>query len=125
MRLLLDSHALYWWVTDSPRLSDQARGAILDPENEILASAVSYYELGLKQARGKLPGNPHELRRSVDDDGFREIPIDARHVVTAAGFRWRHRDPWDRILAAQGLHEDATLISLDRVFDESSVNRLW
>lgn len=122
---MLDSHALYWWVTGSSRLSKPALDVIAEETNEVLVSAASFYELGLKIRRGLIPGDLGELRDAVLQDGFTRLAVDERHAGEAAMLDWDHRDPWDRILAAQARVELCSLVSVDQVFDGIEVERVW
>ncbi len=125
MKLLLDSHAVWWWITDSPKLSDNLKQKLIDEPAAVHVSIVSYYEIGLKQRRGRLPGHPLEMREAIRADGFVELDLSAIHLVTASQLDWSHGDPWDRILAAQALVEDCTLVSIDQIFDGIAVKRIW
>lgn len=125
MKLLLDSHAVYGWMTGSARLSAVARGLILDAENEVLVSAVSIYEIELKASRRRVDLPPQELRAALRRNTVRELPITHDHAEYAAQLAWGHRDPWDRLLAAQALLENCALVSLDKVFDATAVSRRW
>ena len=125
MRLLLDSHAVYWWVGGSRRLSEAARGLILDRSNDVLVSAVSVYELEWKARRSRIALPPQELRAALRRNAVEDLPITHDHADYAAQLDWDHRDPWDRILAAQARLENCSLISVDQVFDAIGVDRQW
>jgi PIN domain nuclease of toxin-antitoxin system len=123
--VLLDSHAIYWWTIGSDRLSATARSLIEDKANVVLVSAVSFYELDNKMRLKKLDLKPQELRAAVADSGLQTLPITDLHAELAAAFDWEHRDPWDRILAAQTRLEHCALISTDVVFDAVLHERIW
>ena len=125
MRLLLDSHAVYWWVAGSSRLSVTARGLIVDRENAVLVSAVSIYELEYKARRGRLALPSQELRAALRRNAVEDLPITHDHADYAAQLDWEHRDPWDRLLAAQARLENCSLVSVDEVFDAIGVDRQW
>ena len=125
MRVLLDSHTVYWWLTGSARLSTTARDLILDRTNAVLVSAVSIYEIELKAARRRLTLPPQELRAALRRNGVEELPVTHGHAEYAALLDWAHRDPWDRLLAAQALLENCELVSVDKVFDAAAVTRRW
>lgn len=125
MRLLLDSHAVYWWVAGSRRLSATARGLILDRENAVLVSAVSIYELEWKAQRARIALPPQELRAALRRNAVEDLPITHEHAEYAAQLDWDHRDPWDRLLAAQARLENCALVSVDEVFNAIGVDRLW
>lgn len=125
MKLLLDSHAVYWWTIGSSRLSSRARTLIEDKRNTVLVSAVSFYELDNKMRLKKLDLKPQELRAAVSASGLQTLAISDLHAELAAAFDWDHRDPWDRILAAQTRLEHCALVSTDLVFDAILHERIW
>ena len=112
MNFLLDSHVLLWWLEDNPRIGPPVRGPISDPGNRVYVSAASVWEIGIKQALGKLsvPGSILEL---LQDEGFEELPMTARHAEAAANLPPIHRDPFDRMLVAQTRLEGLTLVTHD------------
>jgi len=125
MKILLDSHAIYWWTIGSDRLSTKARTLIEDKANAILVSAVSFYELDNKMRLNKLDLKPQELRAAVTESGLQTLAITDLHAELAAAFDWDHRDPWDRILAAQARLEHCTFVSTDPAFDTILHERVW
>lgn len=125
MKVLLDSHAIYWWAIGSERLSARARALIEDKTNVVMVSAVSFYELDNKMWLNKLDLKPQELRAAVTASGLQTLAITDLHAELAASFDWDHRDPWDRILAAQTRLEHCVLISTDVVFDTVLHERIW
>ena len=125
MKVLLDSHAVYWWTIGSDRLSVTARLLIENKANTILVSAVSFYELDNKMRLKKLDLKPQELRAAVSDSGLQTLAITDLHAELAASFEWDHRDPWDRILAAQVRLEHCAFVSVDGAFDAVLHERVW
>lgn len=125
MKILLDSHAVYWWTIGSDRLSGKARSLIEDKANTILVSAVSFYELDNKMRLRKLDLKPQELRAALTASGLQTLAISDLHAELAAAFDWEHRDPWDRILAAQARLEHCDFVSTDVVFDAILHERVW
>ena len=125
MRLLLDSHVVYWWVAGSRRLSAAALGLILNRENVVLVSAVSIYELEWKAQRSRIALPSQEMRAALRRNAVEDIPITHDHAEYAAQLDWDHRDPWDRLLAAQARLENCSLVSVDEVFDAIGVDRQW
>lgn len=129
MRLLLDTHALLWTLADPGKLSGTARSAIEDRGNELWVSAASAWELATKYRLGKLPnaqvlvlGYAEHLAR-LD---ARELAVSSRHALDAGSLNWEHRDPFDRMLAAQAMVESAALVTADAVFsDLAGVHVLW
>jgi PIN domain nuclease of toxin-antitoxin system len=123
MRLLLDTHAFLWWVRDAHQLS-----AIADPDNECLLSLVSCWEMAIKLSLGKLK-LPGAIERFIPEqltaNGFRQLEIGFRHVAHVASLAFHHRDPFDRLLAAQAIEDGLTIISADSVFRKYGVKRIW
>ena len=128
MRLLLDTHALVWWLDDSMELSREADAAIRDPANDIWVSAVSAFEIAQKHRLGKLP-SAARLARNFDSDvmaeGFLALSISPGEARLAGAMLNPHRDPFDRMLIAQALLNDMTLVSNEKLFDGFGVARLW
>lgn len=128
MRYLLDTHALLWWMTDDPQLSSRARELIADERNNILVSAASAWEIATKFRLGKLPIAEAAIPRFnelVEADGFEHLPVSYLHALRAAGFSVEHRDPFDRMLAAQSALEAAPLITRDPVFTAFGTDVVW
>jgi PIN domain nuclease of toxin-antitoxin system len=128
LRLLLDTHAVLWALTDSPRLSRRAAALIGDVANDLLVSPVTAYEVCLKHTLGKLP---EAAALAADFEGellplnVEWLPITQRHMIAAGKLDMAHRDPFDRILMAQSLVERVPLVSIEAVFDDYGVVRLW
>jgi PIN domain nuclease of toxin-antitoxin system len=128
MRLLLDTHALLWWWGDDAQLSAAARAAMGDERHEVLVSAASAWEISTKQRLGKLspvPADAVAFLRLVADDGFALLPVDARHAWRAGALAHAHRDPFDRMLAAQCELESLTLVTRDPAFAALGTRTLW
>ena len=128
MRLLLDTHALVWWLEGSSRLSVGAGRAIADPLNEKLVSAASAWEITTKHRLGKLPGADEfasEIPWAIADEGFVELPITVDEAARAGALPGPLGDPFDRMLIAQALSRNLTAVSIDSVFDRYGVRRLW
>ena len=126
MTLLLDTHALVWFLTGSERLSGRAREAIEDPANLVLASSAAAYEIGVKQRLGRLPQPvARELPRFMRRARIVEHPIGFDHATAASQLPGPHRDPWDRLMIAQALADRLTVVTRDPVFAEYGVPVLW
>ena len=128
MRALLDTHAFVWWIADSKRLSETARGAMADDTNEIFVSAASAWEIATKYRLGKLPGGEAlavDVAGTIRRQGFEELAISVADAERAGRLPGPHRDPFDRMLIAQALARDLPVVSTDAVFDGYGVNRLW
>lgn len=112
MRLLLDTSALLWWLGNDAKLGPTARVAIADPDNEVLVSAASAWEVSVKRASGKLDA-PFDVVRAIDRNYFIELPIEVAHAIAAGELPQHHKDPFDRMLVAQAQAEDLTLVTSD------------
>ena len=112
MRLLLDTHAFLWWLSDWDRIAEPAREAIADHRNEVFVSAVSGWEIGIKKAMGRLVA-PDNLAAMVDEKRFEHLPLTFAHAERAAALPPRHRDLFDRMLIAQAQAEGMTLVTRD------------
>ena len=128
MRVLLDTHALLWWLAGDSNLSINARHAIADPANEIFVSAASAWEVSTKFRIGKLPGAGPlgvDFAREVRQQGFVALAISLEHAQVAGALVGDHRDPFDRMLIAQAREEKMALVSNDAAFDAFDVQRVW
>lgn len=128
MRLLLDTHAFLWWVDDDKRLSRRARAAIADGENDFFLSLTSCWELAIKVSLGKLSLDANvEQFVSVQaaTNGFTLLPVQFSHAARVARLPFHHRDPFDRMLAAQALVERLAIVSGEPVFQRYGVKRVW
>jgi PIN domain nuclease of toxin-antitoxin system len=128
LRLLLDTHALIWWLAGDEALSRPAREAIADEVNSIAVSAASAMEIAAKFRIGKLPDAAllaQDFEAIVADQGFAELAITVRHARQAGEMNIAHKDPFDRLLIAQAQSEDMVLISNEALFDGFAVKRLW
>lgn len=119
MRLLLDTNALLWWLADEG-LTAQAREAIADPANLVAVSAVSAWEISIKQALGQLAA-PDDLAHQVQAGGFTPLPITIAHGIAAGQLARHHDDPFGRMLIAQAIAEGLTIVTRDKRFNDYSV----
>ncbi len=123
MKILLDTHILLWWLADDQRLPSQAGTTIADPDNEVVVSAASAWEISLKQAAGRLEA-PGDLLDAVAANDFGALAITAAHAVAAGRLPPHHGDPFDRMLIAQAQIEGLTLVSVDERFSDYDVEVL-
>jgi PIN domain nuclease of toxin-antitoxin system len=128
VRVLLDTHAFIWWMDADAALSRRARATIASSANECLFSIASAWEMAIKVSLGKLTGRG-QIDRDVPEqlaaNGISMLPIDLGHVARVASLPFHHRDPFDRLLAAQALGEGIAIVSADRVFESYGVKRVW
>ena len=128
MRLLLDAHALLWWMLDLKDLSGKARKAIGDFNNDVFVSAATTWEIATKFRIGRLPeAGPlvHSFRDNLRTLGFLELSISVEHAQRAGLLPGGHKDPFDRMLIAQAQTEGLLLVSKKELFDSYHVHRLW
>ncbi len=128
MKLLLDTHCLLWALMTPEKLSPRARGFILAPDNELLVSTACAWEIATKHRLGKLPEAGAVLSDysgALQQLMAFELPISSAHALLAGQLTQAHRDPFDRILAAQATLEGLTLVTADRVFQMFAVTVLW
>ena len=117
MNLLLDTHVFLWWLDDDRRLRSGVRAVIADPTNLVAVSAASVWEIAIKCAIGKLRA-PDDVPTLLRDSEFDALPITVDHARIAGSLPRHHDDPFDRMLVAQAMLEDYTLVTHDRrIFD--------
>lgn len=128
MNLLLDTHTLLWFITDDLRLSQPANRLIEDQSNSKFVSIVSIWEIAIKVNIGKITLTapfeqlfPHQLQIN----GFELLPVKIEHTAIITTLPFHHRDPFDRLLTAQSLAENMSIVSIDEVFDDYGITRLW
>ncbi len=124
MDLLLDSHVFLWWDEGNSRLSETVLRAIADPENHVVVSAASVWEIAVKRALGKLDF-PGVLVEAIVANGFETLSIAVAHAERAAALPGHHKDPFDRMIVAQGLCEGLVIVTHDQAFALYGVPCLW
>lgn len=128
MKLLLDTHAVIWWVDHDELLSESAHEAIADPQNELLISAASIWEISIKVGIGKLKLSlPYRqwMHKAVADLRASILPISVESCDVQSSLPLHHGDPFDRLIVAQSSVEHISIVSSDEVFDRYGVHRLW
>jgi PIN domain nuclease of toxin-antitoxin system len=127
MRYLLDTHTLLWWVTKPEALPPSLRDLLDDPANELLLSVAVPWELAIKTNTGKL--DAHQILRDIEfgqlEQELRILRAEVSHVIRAGFLPLYHRDPFDRLLAAQALELAIPIVSRDAIFDRYGVQRIW
>ena len=114
MRLLLDTHALLWWLSDDDRLAPRARDLLGDPCNDIFVSVASLWEIAVKVRVGKLEADLKEITDAVQREGFAPLDISTAHLLTLVDLPRHYRDSFDHLLIAQAITEDAGFVTEDR-----------
>jgi PIN domain nuclease of toxin-antitoxin system len=128
LRLLLDTHTFLWFTLGDPQISAAALAAINDLGNDKLVSPVTYWEIAIKVSINKLVVTvPYEdfLHRGIVLNGFGVLHVEPRHTARVAKLPFHHKDPFDRLLIAQALVDDLTLVSNEALFASYGVKRLW
>jgi PIN domain nuclease of toxin-antitoxin system len=128
VRYLLDTGVWLWSVGEPSRISRKARDVLADVSQEMFLSAVTSWEVAIKAASGKLQlPEPPDLYvpRRMAAQGLRPLAVSHQHALAVFGLPAHHRDPFDRLLIAQGKVEEMTVISADRMFDRYPVQLLW
>ena len=128
MRILLDSHAVPWYVDQDQMLSGTAHAAITDPANDLRVSAATIWEIAIKAAIGKLSlSQPYRLwmNKAMSDLRASLLPVSIDYADAQAGLPFHHRDPFDRLLIAQAIIEAMPIVSIDIALDPYGVTRLW
>lgn len=129
MSYLLDTHALLWALTEPAALGPRATRIIADADQRLVVSAASAWEISTKQRLGRLPqadGIVSTYTRNLGRLGAFELPITAEHALLAGRLDWDHRDPFDRMLAAQAMTESLTVITKDEAFASlPGIRTLW
>jgi PIN domain nuclease of toxin-antitoxin system len=127
VKLLLDTHALIWWLVDAPELSVKA-SRLIAAENEVFVSAASIWEISTKYRIGRLPemgAFMADYARRIESEGFMPLSISLRHAHLAGGLEGAHKDPFDRVLIAQSMLEEMALLSNETLFDGYGITRIW
>ena len=124
MKLLLDTHAVLWWLADDARLGPESRTRIEDRDNEVLVSHVSLWEIAIKIGIGKLRLDIGEAVAAIRDRGIDELSLAPSHLVALAALERHHRDPFDHMLIAQAIVEGATLMTEDSRMREYPVTTM-
>jgi PIN domain nuclease of toxin-antitoxin system len=128
VQILLDTHAFIWWVLGDISLSGTARGHIGDPNNECFVSAASAWEVTTKYRLGKLPQAAPlaaDFPRMVVQQGFIPLALTTVHAARSGAFAQAHKDPFDRMLAAQAIIEGMPIVSNDTQLDQFGITRIW
>jgi PIN domain nuclease of toxin-antitoxin system len=128
LRLLLDTHALLWWLSDDAALPTSTRRLISNGRNQIVVSAASAWEIATKFRLGRLPAATDLLQDFagyLHGESFESFPVSIEHGVRAGLLPGPHRDPFDRMLIAQAQAENMAIVSNEKVFDTYGIRRLW
>ena len=127
MNLLIDTHAIIWFITDNTKLPRKTKNIISSEDNNCFVSIASFWEIGIKHSIGrlKLGTDLKTIFRIIEDTGFKTLPLNPEHILKNSILPFYHQDPFDRILIAQALTENMLLISRDRQFKNYPVQVIW
>lgn len=128
MNLLLDTHVFIWWSISPKRLSAQAKKLIADTDNGLFLSLASIWEMQIKIQLGKLELDislVELIQQQQEVNELNLLSIELNHIYALSSLSNHHKDPFDRLIIAQSIVENINLISIDKVFDKYSVNRIW
>jgi PIN domain nuclease of toxin-antitoxin system len=115
VRLLLDTHVLIWWMTDDRRLSKKSRQMMASQKTDVAVSAASFWEIEIKRGLQRVEVDLDRLEGAIDADQFENLPIRIEHTRQLGRLPAHHKDPFDRILMAQAIEEQWSLLTADRM----------
>jgi PIN domain nuclease of toxin-antitoxin system len=127
VKVLVDTHAVIWWLEDAPRLSKRASAILENRDNDIVVSAIVGWEIAIKISSGKMQAGSiiESLARLLQREFFSELPITLDAAIRSGFLPLYHRDPFDRVLVAQALSLNVPIVSADAVLDRYDIKRLW
>lgn len=127
MTILLDTHAVIWFITNDPKLPLASKLMIEDISHNCFVSLASYWEMSIKYSLGRLELNTsiERIFEIVEESGFEILPISASHILTSSKLPFHHRDPFDRLLIGQAINEQMKLMSVDSQFSNYQVDLVW
>jgi len=127
MNLLINTHAVIWFITEDDQLSVKAKELIKDINNTCFVSIASLWEMGIKYSLGKLDlkADLKKIFELIDQSGLTILPITTSHILANTTLDFHHRDPFDRLIIAQAKSEGLTLISKDKEFEDYNINLIW
>jgi PIN domain nuclease of toxin-antitoxin system len=128
MTYIIDTHVLLWWLFADKRLSRRAEGLLRDPQNQIVVSSATAWEIAIKHRSGRLDSAKHLVASYgawLVRAGFAELRISSAHAIRAGAWDVEHRDPFDRMLAAQSTLEQLKLVTRDPVFEAFGTETIW
>ena len=128
MKVLLDTHAFIWWITDDERLSSHARSIITNGDNELLVSSASGWEIVIKARLGRihLPDKPESfIAEQLNINAIQSLPIQMSHALHVYNLPYHHRDPFDRMIIAQAQVEDLPILTMDPQIAKYEIMVIW
>ena len=127
MNILLDTHALIWFITDNDKLPIKTKKIIESKENRCYVSIASLWEMGIKNSIGRLELNINldDIFSTIEKTGFDILPITTQHILKNSELEFFHQDPFDRIIIAQSIVENIDIITIDKKFSNYNVSLVW
>ena len=127
MDLLIDTHVLIWFITDDIKLPPKTRQIIENIENDCFVSIATYWEIAIKHSLGRLDLNSglENIFQIIEETGFETLPITVNQILNNARLEFHHKNPFDRIIIAQAISENLSLITKDEQFKEYKVSLIW
>lgn len=128
MKVLLDTHAFLWWITDDPQLPAQVRGIIANSDNNLFFSAASCWEIVIKTHLGriKLPDKPDIfIAEQMASNAIQSLPVQVSHALHVFNLPYLHKDPFDRIIIAQAQLEKLPVITSDSLISQYKIDTIW
>ena len=127
MKLLVDTHAVIWFINNSNQLPKGAKQIIANAGNRCYVSIATFWEIAIKTSLGRLDlkADLSKIFQIIDDSGFEILPITIPHILTNSNLPFHHQDPFDRIIISQAIVEDLTVISKDNQFAKYDIKVVW
>lgn len=128
MKILIDTHALLWLITDDKKLSTKSKLYFTDPENELYFSMASFWEICIKTSIGKLSLSTsweQTLKEELSFNSVQLLPISTEHCVQVSKLPFYHRDPFDRLIIAQAVVDELHIMSIDEHFEHYPISLIW
>ncbi len=127
MNLLVDTHALIWFITDDAKLPNTLRQIMEDPQNDCFVSIATYWEIGIKHSIGRLDlkADLEAIFQIIEETGFETLPITVSQILQNTKLEFFHQDPFDRIIISQSITEKMTVITKDNQFKQYGIPMIW
>ncbi|WP_372947578.1 type II toxin-antitoxin system VapC family toxin [Mariniphaga sp.] len=127
MELLIDTHTVIWFITEDKKLPTNTKRIIEDVDNKCYVSIATYWEIAIKQSLGRLDLNSdlEKIFRIIEETGFEVLPITVKQILENAKLDFHHQDPFDRIIIAQAIHENLSIVTKDSQFRKYKIPLVW
>jgi PIN domain nuclease of toxin-antitoxin system len=127
MNLLVDTHAVLWFIEQNPKLGHSNQTIIESSENRCFVSIASFWEIAIKFSlqRLEIKNGLNSLFNIIEESGFEILPISIEHILKTANLEFHHQDPFDRLIIAQAISEDLSILTRDKQFANYGINCIW